>query len=337
MKKKIITVIVSAILLLIIIAAVIGNYIKGNNVTKNSKNIFYTVQKNANVDNLAEEFKTKGIINNKLYFKLYSKYKNLNGNIKNIRIMIGPSMEIKELVNKLKSDQPDFAVVTIPEGFKLYQIAERLEKNKLASRNSFMNIKLEDIGGNSLIPKRDNVIFELEGFLFPDTYFIPYSYSEKDIAELMFNRFKSVFSERYIERAKEIGLNINEVMAIASLIEREAINDSERSRIAGVIYNRLKKGMMLQIDAAVIYANTMGEGHLTRVLYSHLKYDSKYNSYVYKGLPPGPIASPGRPSIEAALFPEQHEYLYYVAGEEGHVFSKTYEEHVANVKKYIKK
>jgi UPF0755 protein len=337
MKKIIIVIIAAAIVFSAVIGVILGNYLKDNKTTKNTRTIYYTVTKEPSIEGLAEDFATKGIINSQLYFKFYSKQNGLEGNIKNTKIMIEPNTNLLDLINRLKSDQAEFEVVTIPEGFRFYQIAERLEKNNLVDKNTFVNLSFNDIEGDSLVPKRKDVILDLEGFLFPDTYYIPTSYSEKEIAELMFSRFKTVFSQKHIDRAKELGLSINEVVAIASLIEREAINDSERSRISGVIYNRLKKGMMLQIDAAVIYANTKGEGHLTRVLYSHLKFDSKYNSYVYKGLPPGPIASPGRPSIEAALYPEANDYLYYVAGEGGHVFSKSYAEHLANVKKYMNK
>lgn len=335
MKRKLL-VLMLLLIIFSVFAGIIGKYIKENNTTKNSKTIFYNVNKNTSIKYLAEDLMRKGIIESKYYFEAYSLRMKLSGNINNSKIMIKAGMSIPELINKLKSDQPDFAVVTIPEGFRLYQIAERLEKNNLADKNTFTSLTLEELGGTEDISKRKNIIFDMEGFLFPDTYFIPLTFKEKDIAELMFNRFKQVFTQKHIDRAKELGLSINDVVAIASLIEREAINDPERGTIAGVIYNRLKKGMLLQIDAAVIYANTKGEGHLSKVLYSHLKYDSKYNGYIYKGLPPGPISSPGLRSIEAALYPEQHDYLYYVAGEGGHVFSKTYEEHVVNVKKYIK-
>lgn len=337
MKKKTMFIIILAIIVSIIIGVHIGTFIRDNKTTINNKTIFYTVPKNPDVKGLADDFRNKGIISSGLYFMLSSKYNGLEGSINNTRIMIEPDTRISELISKLKIDKPDFAVVTIPEGFRLYQIAERLEKNKLVDKEAYINMNLKDIGGDELISGRSNVILDLEGFLFPDTYFIPYSFTEKNIAELMFNRFRIAFSQRDLERTKELGFSANEVVTIASLIEREAMNDSERSRISGVIYNRLKKGMLLQIDAAVIYANTRGEGHLTRVLNSHLKFDSKYNTYLYKGLPPGPIASPGRPSLEAALYPEKNDYLYYVAGEKGHVFSKTYEEHLANVKKYMKK
>lgn len=336
MKKRAIAAVMITAVFLIFASTILRKYIKENDTVKNTKTIFYSVDRMASVKYLAEDLKKKGVISSKLYFEVYSIRMKLPGNTRNTRIMIKEGMTIQELINKLKSDQPDFAVITIPEGFRLYQIAERLEKSNLADKDKFLSLTLEELGGNDLISGRKDVIFDLEGFLFPDTYFIPLGFTEKDIAGLMFNRFKQLFNERYINRAKELGLTINEVISIASLIEREAITDPERSTIAGVIYNRMKKGMLLQVDAAVIYANTKGEGHLSKVLYSHLKFDSKYNPYVYKGLPPGPIASPGLKSIEAALYPEQHDYLYYVAGQGGHVFSRNYEEHMVNVKRYIK-
>ncbi len=172
--------------------------------------------------------------------------------------------------------------------------------------------------------------------MFPDTYYILNGSTKEDIINIMVDRFKTVFSDKYKARAKELGLDVNEVITIASLIEKETANDSEKSIISGVIYNRLKKGMLLQVDAAVIYAKTRGEKSLDKVYYNTLKIKSKYNTYLYKGLPPGPISSPGKASIEAALYPQKNDYLYYLANGNKHVFSKTYKEHLKNEKKYIK-
>ena len=187
-----------------------------------------------------------------------------------------------------------------------------------------------------MILSKKDVYYDLEGYLFPDTYYILNGTTKDEIINIMVDRFKTVFSHKYEARAKELALDVNQVITIASLIEREAANDSERSRIAGVIYNRIKKGMPLQVDAAVIYASTKGKKSIEKVYYNTIKIKSKYNTYLYKGLPPGPIASPGKTSIEAALYPEKNDYLYYVANGNGHVFTKTYEEHLSNVKKYIK-
>lgn len=337
MKKITLITILSIILAgLITLGILTGKLIKNNRNAQNYNKVYYIISKKASIEKLALDFEAKGVIKNKNYFIIYCKLKGLEGNIKSSNIIIQPQINLKELLYKLRSGESDFIVVTIPEGFTLYQIGERLEKNKLADKNSFINISLKDLSDEEFLGLRNNIIHDLEGLLFPDTYYIPKDFSEKDTANLMYNTFKTVFSKQYINRTKELGLSINEIVTIASLIEREAANDKERSRISGVIYNRLKRGMLLQIDAAVIYANTKGERLVDRVLYSDLKINSKYNTYLYKGLPPGPIASPGKASIEAALYPENNDYLYYVAGEGGHVFSKTYDEHQANIKKYLK-
>lgn len=135
---------------------------------------------------------------------------------------------------------------------------------------------------------------------------------------------------------EELNLTKNEVLTIASLIERESYNDEEREIVSGVIYNRLNLPMELQIDATVIYGKGEGKEHMTRVLYSDLKEDNPYNTYRNQGLPPGPIASPGKNSIHAALYPEDHNYLFYVLSEnhDGHVFAETYEEHLVNERAY---
>lgn len=335
-EKKLTYITVSIILLLILVLSVFFIELNYNKTTKNSSSTYLINSKDISSEEVINQLIGKGIIRNKTVFKIYSRFYNLNPSLKASNIIIKPNISVKELIEKLNGGRSDFAIITIPEGFSLHQIANRLEKNNLINKDVFMNLKLNELDNNGFISERKNIIYDMEGFLFADTYYIPYGKSEKEIAQLMFNRFKNVFSEKDIKRTKELGLDVNQIITIASLIEKEAMNDSERSRIAGVIYNRIKKGMLLQIDAAVIYANTKGEKNLEKVYYSYLKVDSKYNTYLYKGLPPGPIASPGIPSIQAALYPEKNDYLYYVAGKSGHVFSKTYEEHEANVKKYIK-
>lgn len=185
----------------------------------------------------------------------------------------------------MQSSQSDFTVVTIPEGFSFYQIAERLEKNTSIKKEDFLGVRISNLTTNSLVLNKTNIYYGLEGFLYPDTYYVPNGATEKEIANLMFDRFNSVFSDKYVDRAKELGLDINDVITIASLIEKEAANDSERSKIAGVIYNRIEKGIPLQIDASVIYAITKGESTMKKVLYDNLKVQDPYNTYVNKGLP----------------------------------------------------
>lgn len=333
MKKKIS---ISIAIILMASGLLTAYFFTKYNKTSNLNDVYFTVADNSAIDEIAVQLEKKSLIKSNDYFIYYSKVSGLKNYVKRGNYILKPKMKFKDLLAKLQSGRDDFYVITVPEGYTLYQTASKLEKNNLIKKDSLVNVKLKDVETKSLIPQRNGILYDFEGYLFPDTYYIPTGASEKDIIKLMFDSFKTTFSEKYFLRTKELGLNVNEVITIASLIEKEAANDQERSRISGVIYNRLKKGMLLQIDASVIYANTRGEKNLDKVYYNALKINSKYNTYLYKGLPPGPIASPGKASIEAALYPEDNDYLYYVASKNGHIFSKTYEDHIKNVKKYIK-
>lgn len=307
-----------------------------NLATINSGENYIVIKKNSTLQGIAKQLQEGQIIKSEDTFIYVAKIKGVKGSIEGGKFIIKPKTKLKDLILRLESGKSEFKVITIPEGYTLYQIASKLEENNLVNKEEMLKEKLDVLKDNTFILKKKDVYHELEGYLFPDTYYMPNEAKAHEIINIMVDRFKFVFSEEYKAKAKELALDVNEVVTIASLIEREAANDSERSRIAGVIYNRLKKGMLLQVDAAVIYANTEGKKNIDKVYYSTLKINSKYNTYLYKGLPPGPIASPGKASIEAALYPEKNEYLYYVAKGDGHVFSKTYEEHLSNVKKYIK-
>lgn len=336
MMKKIIIMFTILIAVVLIGIGTLFYYFQRLN-TVNKENSYLIINSESSLEDISKQLQGKSIIKSKDTFLLYTKLNRFSNNIKGGNFIVKPNTSYKELSLKLQSSQSDFTVVTIPEGFSFYQIAERLEKNTSIKKEDFLGVRVSNLTTNSLVLNKTNIYYGLEGFLYPDTYYVPNGATEKEIANLMFDRFNSVFSDKYVDSAKELGLDINDVITIASLIEKEAANDSERSKIAGVIYNRIEKGIPLQIDASVIYAITKGESKMKKVLYDNLKVQDPYNTYVNKGLPPGPIASPGKPSIEAALYPEEHDYLYYVVnGSGGHVFSKTYEEHLNNVKKYIK-
>lgn len=328
-----------ALLLAVLIIIILGStvfFINSNKTTKNNKKVYFTVEKGASLDKISIQLKNKGIINSPLYFKAYTKLSGYEKKIKAGNYIIKPNIGLKELLIKFQSPKSDYVIVTIPEGYTLYQIADKLESLNLVDKKSFLSIKLSELTQDKLISPGNKVYYELEGYLFPETYFIPTDSSGLDIAKIMYNQFEKVFTDEYRARARELNLSIEKVMAIASLIEKEAAKDEERKTISGVIYNRIKKGMPLQIDASVIYAITKGERSLDKVYNKDLAVKSVFNTYNRKGIPAGPIANPGKPSIEAALYPENNEYLYYVLGDNGHVFSKTYEEHKKNIEKYMK-
>jgi UPF0755 protein len=334
MRKRILVASIIVILFSLILASLYMYF--GKFITINNMDNYIIIKKSSSIEQVAKQLKEKGIIKSEDAFINYAKIKGLKGIIEGRNLIIEPNTKLNDLIIRLKDKKSEFTIITIPEGYTLYQIASKLEENKLVKKEDMLKEKLNVLKANTLISSKKDVYYDLEGYLFPDTYYIPNDASEDQILNIMVDRFKLVFTDKYKERTKELKLDVNQVITIASLIEREAGNDSERSRIAGVIYNRLKKDMLLQIDAAVIYANTNGEKNIDKVYYNTLKIKSKYNTYLYKGLPPGPIASPGKASIEAALYPEKNDYLYYVANGNEHLFSKTYEEHLRNVKKYIK-
>jgi UPF0755 protein len=304
--------------------------------TENAYDVYINLKKNTNIEDLTKQLQEKNVIESKVPFMYYVKIMGLKENVEDVNFIIKPKTKLTRLITKLKDGKSEFIVITIPEGYTLYQIASKLEESNLIKKEDLLDDKLNVLKNNTLILSKKNVYYDLEGYLFPDTYFILNGTTKDEITNIMVNRFKTAFPNKYVMKAKELGLDVNEVITIASLIEKEAANDSDRSRIAGVIYNRLKKEMPLQVDAAVIYATTKGKKSMDKVYYKTLKVESKYNNYLHVGLPPGPIASPGKASIQAALYPEENDYLYYVASPSGHVFSKTYNEHLKNVKKYIK-
>ncbi|SHJ71428.1 endolytic transglycosylase MltG [Tepidibacter formicigenes] len=305
---------------------------KQNQYTINKENTVIYIEKGSNLRDVSSKLKKNNIIKWEKYFELYTKLKGKEKIIKTGQYVIPPKIKLDELLEKLQNPDLEYVVITIPEGYNIHQIASKLEMNSLIDKNQFFST-LENLSTGKDIIKKDKILYPLEGYLFPDTYYIPIKAKEEKIIDIMFKRFNEIFSEEYKKRSEELDMSINDIITIASLIEKEAANDKERSRISGVIYNRLKKGMPLQIDASVIYGITKGKKNISRLTYKDLKIESDYNTYLHKGLPPGPIASPGEASIKAALYPEKHDYLYYVLGENGHIFSKTYKEHLKNINK----
>ena len=185
----------------------------------------------------------------------------------------------------------------------------------------------------NLIQAFDIPTDSLEGYLFPETYYLSKLTPEKKIVEKMVNTFKEkVLKSQILKSIKESSLSLHEIITLASLIEKETGLDSERKMISSVFYNRLKKNMRLQTDPTVIYAIEKFDGNIRK---RDLKIDSPYNTYRYKGLPPGPISSPGLKSIEAAISPIKSNHLYFVSRQDGsHHFSSNLAEHNQAVKKY---
>ena len=239
---------------------------------------------------------------------------------------VSPSESPARLLDRLVRGYIARNKVTFPEGFTLVRIASRLSENAGVNEAKFMEMTTQR--GNTLRASFRPPA-KLEGYLFPDTYTFPAGADESAVAQQMLGNFDKLVARGKESEIKQSKRSLHEIVTIASLIEREAQVPQDRPRIAGVIYNRLQRKMRLQIDATVQYARGQ---HKSRLLFVDLKVDSPYNTYQHAGLPPGPICSPGMASLEAALAPEKHPYLYYVARKDGsHLFGKTMAEHQQNI------
>ncbi len=227
--------------------------------------------------------------------------------------------------------------VTVPEGLDLNQVVKTVAAAGFAGEEALRTA----FGRVDGIADRDPDARDLEGYLFPDTYRFSRDATAEAIADRMLGQFKSAVGEDYAQRAEAVGLTVRQAVTLASLIEEETSVPEERRRISAVFHNRLKRRMPLQCDPTVLYA-LKREGRPVARLYSkHLKFDSPYNTYRYAGLPPGPIANPGKASLDAAVNPIESRELYFVAlpGRGGHAFSETLEQHnhaVARWRAYLR-
>ena len=290
---------------------------------------------NANADIIANILYQEGLIKSCRAFSLYVRYTGADSKLKAGEYTLDTGQTVPQIVQKIIKGSTNGYSVTVPEGYNIRQIVNLLvakgltdKKNfyETAGKSDFTYTFLKDINAG------DN---RLEGYLFPDTYSFDKDGNSKEIIDMMLSRFNFVITElNYEQKVNKMGLTLNQAVTIASMIEREAKYDNERPVIAGVIFNRLRLGMPLQIDATVQYA--LGTNR-TKLYNKDLEINSPYNTYRINGLPPGPIASPGKPSLLAVVSPEKSGYLYYLAKPDGtHVFAKSLAEHNKNKALYIK-
>ena len=218
--------------------------------------------------------------------------------------------------------------VVIPEGASIFNIGKILEKADLVSEKAF----LQTASDSDLVKALGIEGHTVEGYLFPETYHFPKGVTTEHIVKKMVAHFRSVFTTDWTKRARAMGFTTLQVVTLASIVEKETARPEERPLIAAVFLNRMKRGMRLESDPTVIYGIKDFDGNLTR---KDLKTMSPYNTYRIKGLPPGPIANPGRASIEAVLYPSEKPYLYFVSRNDGsHHFSQTLSEHNRMVWRY---
>lgn len=273
------------------------------------------------LNKLSEEDKIK----NEFLVKLYLKIRGIKPEVLAGTYKLDNSMTLDEIITLLSNDSTIGKIyITIPEGYTIDDIATELEENNICSSEDFINsVKNYDLP--AYVSNNPNKRYNLEGFLFPDTYSFNENENADFVVKTMINRFEEVWQELVQSLNLSIADDeIEKIVNVASIIEKEAVVDSERSLISSVIYNRIAIEMPLQIDATVIYSYGY---HIEKMYEKHLEIDSPYNTYMYYGLPIGPISNPGRASLMAALKPEKTDYLYYLLESEyTHYFTDNYDD-----------
>ena len=324
---------IKLIILLLIIIAIVGslnyyNYTIEKPLKTNKDIIAITIGEGEGFYNLLDRLDEEGILRNKTLIKLNLKLNNQSLDIVPGTYEIKTNISLDELIDTLKntSHKGDISV-TIPEGYDIDEMSELFEEQGIFSKNEFIQA-VKEYPLPSYIKSDSNKKYNLEGYLFPDTYFVNKDITPKEFITLMISEFdatiKSIEDEEGITISNE---KLEEIVTIASLIEEEAEVEEERALISSVIYNRLNKGMKLKFCSTINYAR--GE-HLSQVLNKHLEINSPYNTYKNVGLPVGPISNPGKKSLIAAIEPANTDYLYFMLlyNQGGkHHFSATGEEH----------
>ncbi len=290
-----------------------------------AKAVLVQIPRGAHIGGVADLLRYKGVISSYPIFKNMAKIKGKAEDIKAGEYQFQPSVSMEKVLKIITEGKIFKRSVTIREGLTNFEVL-----NVLRAQADLEQLETDLMG---------------EGLYLPETYSFALGDSTGDILERMNDSLNKALDEAWERRADGLPITSKrEALVLASIIEKETAVASERRRVAGVFVNRLRKGMLLQTDPTVIYALTNGKhqdggkGPLgRRLLRKDLKIDSPYNTYLYPGLPPTPIANPGKASIEAALNPEEHDYIYFVAdGTGGHVFSKTLDEHNRAVAKWRK-
>ena len=273
--------------------------------------------------------KKKGIISNKWLFEFFTKMKGYDKSIQVGTFTFENALTNNDIIDNLVYGKPDRKKITFLEGWNIKQVARHLEKEmefNNEKNNDFIYSEIMELfNDENFIKKLQLNVNTLEGYLFPETYYFSACVDKKSLVKRLVKQHQLFWNEENISKADSLGFSPYEIIIIASIIEGEAIYDSERPTISAVYHNRLKRGMKLQADPTVQYIIKDGP---RRLLNRDLRIKSLYNTYMYKGLPPGPINSPGAQSLIAALNPQTNDYLYFVAKGDGyHTFSRNEKEH----------
>lgn len=303
-------------------------------VSASEEKTAFVIEQGTVASQLAKDLETRGLIREDSAFNLLCKIKGAESKLMAGIYYLSPSMSTGEILDKLlQGPERDEKKVTIPEGYNTSQIIDVLVKNGFGTKEKFKT-EMQSFTSDQYaflkdIPKGEN---RLEGFLFPDTYFFSVDEGEHKIIDRMLQRFSLELTDDIKNKLNEKNMSVFQWVTMGSIVEREAAKSEDRPIIAAIFAKRIKIGMPLQSCATIQYLLNENKRVLSL---KDLEINSPYNTYKHTGLPPGPIANPGRASLQAVLYHEETDYLYFVAKSDGsHAFAKTNEEHMQNIRKY---
>lgn len=320
------------IIALVAVSLFLGYQILKTPVSTDKTEIVFEVSPGSTLNQISGELQAKGLIRNSKTFQTYAKVKGLASKFKVGEYSLNQAMTPDEIMATLVSGKSITRNVTFAEGLNLYDIAQIFEKNNIGTKEEFFKLVHDREFIKSLLNEN---ITSLEGYLFPETYKVTKFEGTRSVLAQMVNRFVSVWKEIESE-TQTIGWPRNQIVIFASIIEKETGASFERPMISSVFHNRLLKKMRLQTDPTVLYGIAVKQGKMpTNITKSDLLTPTPYNTYIIAGLPPTPIANPGREALLAAVRPEKSNYLFFVSRNNGtHVFSENIQQHNKAVREF---
>lgn len=293
----------------------------------------FSIEKGQNLFQIAENLEQEGLIKNRLLFDFYVILKGKQRKLPAGKYELSPAMSVSQVAQIIVFGKTYQIKIVIPEGLTIKQIVEILAANRLTNED-ISKFRAKDFNDGFEFLKDAPAESSLEGFLFPDTYYIEPERETEETIKIFLDNFDKKLTSELREEIKKQDKKIFEIITMASLIEKEVLTLSDKKLVSGILWKRLKTGMPLQVDATISYVT----GKKTaRVSYDDLQIDSPYNTYKYRGLPPGPISNPGIESIEATIEPKDSLFWYYLSTPEGEtIFSKTLQEHNVAIARYLR-
>jgi UPF0755 protein len=297
-------------------------------IDKKNVNILVDIPTGSSFLKVTEILNQAGLVKCRVFFYSLAIMKNARRSIRAGEYEFNTSLTPAAMIDKLLRGEIKIHKVIIREDLSLREIAALLDKEKLINKDDFFALSRDEDFLESLGVKADSI----EGYLFPETYYFDRSMSTRQIMKIMVNQFWKEITPEMIQRAGDLRFDVHQLVTFASMIGKESGDDEEKPMISAVFHNRLRKKMRLQSDPTAVYDLDNFEGKIVR---SHLRRNSPYNTYIIKGLPPGPIANPGLASLKATLYPAPVNYLYFVSKKDGsHFFSSSLNVHKQAINRY---